>query len=66
MLNERPDELAGFVRALIKAEAFIKSNLRPHAGIEKASEGLLSKEVIKTKFAEPNTKSAYRMDFLIS
>ncbi len=53
MLNERPDELAGFVRALIKAEAFIKSN--PEAAmlaLEKASEGLLSKEVIKTKFAE--------------
>ena len=49
----RPDELAGFVRALIKAEAFIKSN--PEAAmlaLEKASEGLLSKEVIKTKFAE--------------
>ncbi|MEM7524041.1 MAG: ABC transporter substrate-binding protein [Pseudomonadota bacterium] len=53
MLNERPDELAAFVRALIKAEAFIKSN--PEAAMEAlaaATEGLLSMETIKTKFSE--------------
>lgn len=53
MLNERSDELAGFVRALIKAEDFIKSN--PDAAMEalaEATEGLLSMETIKTKFAE--------------
>lgn len=53
MLNDRPDELVGFVRALIKAEDFIKSN--PDGAMEalaEATEGLLSMETIKTKFAE--------------
>lgn len=53
MLNERPDELAAFVRALIKAEEFIKSN--PEGAMEalaEATEGLLSMETIKTKFGE--------------
>lgn len=53
MLNDRPDELAAFVRALIKAEDFIKSN--PEGAMEalaEATEGVLSMETIKTKFAE--------------
>ena len=53
MLNKRPDELAAFVRALIKAEEFIKSN--PNEAMKalaKATEGLLSIEIIKKKFAE--------------
>ena len=53
MLKDRPDELAGFLRALLKAEAFIKSN---PAGAMKAlavaTEGLLSMEIIKAKFSE--------------
>lgn len=53
MLNDRPDELAGFVRALIKAEEFIESNPEgAMAALETASEGLLSMETIKAKFAE--------------
>ncbi|MEM9241045.1 MAG: ABC transporter substrate-binding protein [Pseudomonadota bacterium] len=53
MLNERPEELEGFVRALIKAEEFIKAN--PEAAMEalsEATEGLLSMDVIRTKFDE--------------
>lgn len=53
MLNDRPDELAAFTRALIKAEAFIKTN--PDGAmkaLETASEGLLSMETIKAKFPE--------------
>ena len=53
MLNKRPDELAAFVRALIKAEEFIKSS--PDKAIKalaEATEGLLSIEIIKKKFAE--------------
>lgn len=53
MLNDRSDELEAFVRALIKAEDFIKTN--PDGAMEalaEASEGLLSMETIKTKFAE--------------
>ncbi len=53
MLNERPDELAAFTRALIKAEAFIESNPDgAMAALEAATEGLLSMETIKTKFSE--------------
>lgn len=53
MLNERPDELAAFTRALIKAEAFIKSNPDgAMAALETATEGLLSMETIKAKFPE--------------
>ncbi|MDW3225070.1 MAG: ABC transporter substrate-binding protein [Paracoccaceae bacterium] len=53
MLNDRPEELAGFVRALIKAEDFIKANPDgAMAALETASEGLLSMGTIKTKFAE--------------
>lgn len=53
MLNDRPDELAAFVRALVKAEEFIKTN--PDAAIADlatATEGLLSVEVIKEMFPE--------------
>ena len=53
MLNDRPDELAGFLRALLKAEAFIKSN--PDGAMKAlavATEGVLSMEIIKEKFAE--------------
>ena len=53
MLNERPDDLAAFVRALIKAEAFIKSN--PDAAMKalaEATQGLLSLETIQAKFSE--------------
>lgn len=53
MLNDRPDELAAFTRALIKAETFIKSD--PDGAmkaLETASEGLLSMETIKAKFPE--------------
>jgi len=53
MLNERPDELAAFVRALVKAEEFIKANPDgAMAALETASEGLLSMEVIQAKFSE--------------
>ncbi len=53
MLEERPDELAAFVRALIKAEDFIAENSdAAMAALETATEGLLSMETIKTKFAE--------------
>jgi len=53
MLNDRPDELAGFVRALIKAEDYIESNPEgAMKALEEATEGLLSMDVIKTKFAE--------------
>lgn len=53
MLNDRPTELEGFVRALIKAEEFIGSS--PDAAmahLATASEGLLSLELIKEKFSE--------------
>lgn len=53
MLNERSDELEGFVRALLKAEEFIKTN--PEGAMEalaEATEGVLSMDVIKTKFGE--------------
>ena len=53
MLNERSDELEGFVRALVKAEEFIKTN--PEGAMEalaEATEGVLSMDVIKTKFGE--------------
>jgi ABC-type nitrate/sulfonate/bicarbonate transport system substrate-binding protein len=53
MLNERPDQLAAFVRALVKAEEFIKANPDgAMAALETASEGLLSMEVIQAKFSE--------------
>ncbi|MEO0829893.1 MAG: ABC transporter substrate-binding protein [Pseudomonadota bacterium] len=53
MLTERSAELEGMVRALIKAEEYIKTNPDgAMAALEKASEGLLSLDVIKTKFAE--------------
>ena len=53
MLNDRPDELAAFTRALIKAETFIKENPEgAMEALEAATEGLLSMETIKTKFAE--------------
>lgn len=53
MLEERPDELAAFVRALIKAEDYIKANPEgAMAALETATEGLLSMETIKTKFSE--------------
>lgn len=53
MLNDRPDELAAFVRALIKAEDFIKANPEgAMAALAEATEGVLSMETIKTKFAE--------------
>lgn len=53
MLNERADELAGFVRALVKAEAYIEANPEgAMAALEVASEGLLTMDTIKTKFAE--------------
>lgn len=53
MLNDRPDELAAFVRALVKAEDYIKANPDgAMAALETATEGLLSLETIKTKFPE--------------
>jgi NitT/TauT family transport system substrate-binding protein len=53
MLNDRPNELAAFVRALIKAEEFIKTNPDgAMAALETATEGLLSMETIKAKFTE--------------
>ncbi len=53
MLNDRPDELAAFTRALIKAETFIKESPEgAMEALEAATEGLLSMETIKTKFAE--------------
>lgn len=53
MLNDRPEELEAFTRALIKAEDFIKTN--PKGAMEalaEATEGLLSMDTIETKFAE--------------
>ncbi|CAN0586234.1 unnamed protein product, partial [Ectocarpus sp. 12 AP-2014] len=53
MLNDRPDELAAFTRALIKAEEYIKTNPDgAMAALETATEGLLSMETIKAKFPE--------------
>lgn len=53
MLNERSAELEGFVRALIKAEAFIKENPEgAQQALAEATEGLLSLELIKEKFPE--------------
>ncbi|MGV6848936.1 MAG: ABC transporter substrate-binding protein [Marinibacterium sp.] len=53
MLNERSDELEGFVRALIKAETFIKENPdAAMAALAEATEGVLPMETIKTKFNE--------------
>ena len=53
MLDKRPDELAAFVRALIKAEEFIKrSPDQAMKALAEATEGLLSIEIIKKKFAE--------------
>jgi len=53
MLNNRSGELEGFVRALIKAEEYIKAN--PTGAMEAladATEGVMSMDIIKTKFAE--------------
>ena len=53
MLENRSDELAGFVRALIKAEDYIKSNPEgAQEALAKATEGVLSLELIKEKFPE--------------
>ncbi|MBO6510129.1 MAG: ABC transporter substrate-binding protein [Roseibium sp.] len=53
MLENRSDELAAFVRALIKAEDFIKSNPEgAQEALAKATEGVLSLELIKEKFPE--------------
>lgn len=53
MLNERGDELQAFVRALIKAEDFIKTNPeKAQEALASATEGLLSLDLIKKKFAE--------------
>jgi len=53
MLNERPEELAAFVRALIKAEEFIETNPEgAMIALETATEGLLSMEIIEEKFSE--------------
>jgi len=53
MLNDRPDELAAFVRALVKAEAFIMAEPESAmAALETATEGVLSMDVIKKKFSE--------------
>ncbi len=53
MLNERPDELAAFTRALIKAETFIKTNPDGAiAALSAATEGLLSVEAVAAKFPE--------------
>ena len=53
MLNDRSGELEGFVRALIKAEEYISTN--PDGAMEalaEATEGVMSMDVIKTKFEE--------------
>lgn len=53
MLNERPEELAAFVRALVKAEEYIETN--PEGAMEalaEATEGVLSLDLIKAKFSE--------------
>ncbi|MEL6522747.1 MAG: ABC transporter substrate-binding protein [Pseudomonadota bacterium] len=53
MLNDRPEDLQAIVRALIKAEDYIKSN--PDGAMEAlaaATEGLLSLDLIKAKFPE--------------
>jgi NitT/TauT family transport system substrate-binding protein len=53
MLENRADELAAFVRALIKAEDFIKTNPEAaQAALAEATEGLLSLELVKAKFNE--------------
>lgn len=53
MLEERPDELAAFVRALVKAEEFIKSNPEgAQEALAEATEGALSLELIQKKFPE--------------
>lgn len=53
MLENRADELAAFVRALIKAEDFIKTNPEAaQSALATATEGALSIELIKAKFNE--------------
>ncbi len=53
MLNDRPAELEGFVRALIKAEALIESSPEVAMGhLVEASEGILSLELVQEKFPE--------------
>jgi ABC-type nitrate/sulfonate/bicarbonate transport system substrate-binding protein len=53
MLENRPDELAAMVRALIKAEDFINSNPEDaQKALADATEGLLSLDYIKAKFSE--------------
>lgn len=53
MLENRSDELNAMVRALIKAEAFIKSNpAEAQQALADATEGLLSLEDVQARFAE--------------
>jgi len=53
MLNDRSEELASFVRALVKAEEFIKTSPeKAQMALAEATEGLLSLELIQTKFPE--------------
>lgn len=53
MLENRSDELAAFVRALVKAEDYIKTNPEgAQDALAKATEGVLSLELIKEKFPE--------------
>ena len=53
MLENRSDELEAMVRALIKAEEFIKSNPKEaQQALADATEGLLSLEDVQARFAE--------------
>lgn len=53
MLDERSDELEGMVRALVKAEEYIKSNPEgAQAALAEAMEGLMSIEAIAARFPE--------------
>lgn len=53
MINDRADELTLFVKALVKAEEFIKEKPEmAQQALADATEGLLSLDLIKKKFAE--------------
>lgn len=53
MFEDRADDLVAFVRALVKAEEFIKSNPeQAQMALAEATEGLMSLELIKAKFPE--------------
>lgn len=65
MLNDRADELTGFVRALVKAEAFIKENpANAQKALADAMEGLMSLELIESRWSEAEYEIGLSNDLL--